>query len=78
MEQITCTDLLKKMLLTGSKITKFDFLQVTSSVCLAQRILELRQSGWNIDDEIVKGKGTLKCYFMHPEEIKRIRELEGI
>lgn len=77
--ELTTRDVAEKMLLEGRRINKFTFLNETSqllgiaSVCLAQRILEIRQEkGWNICSGQVKGKGTLKEYWLDQEEINRI------
>lgn len=69
----TTTEILQEALLLGKHLTKFDFLNLTNSVCLAQRVQELRQMGWNIVDKNVPGKGTLKEYWLEPEEIARIK-----
>lgn len=69
----TTSEILQEYLLTGNHLTKFDFLKLTNSVCLAQRVLELRQMGWNIRDKAVKGKGNLCEYWLEPEEIARIK-----
>ena len=63
-------------LLDGRHLTKFDFLEMTNSVCLAQRVLELRQEGWDIKDKPVRGKGNLREYWLDREEILRIRVRE--
>lgn len=69
----TTTEILMEALLDGRHLTKFDFLDMTNSVCLAQRVLELRQEGWGIKDKPVKGKGNLREYWLEPEEIERIK-----
>lgn len=69
----TTTEILQEVLLNGKHLTKFDFLNLTNSVCLAQRVQELRQMGWKIVDKNVPGKGTLKEYWLEPEEIARIK-----
>ena len=69
----TTTEILQEALLDGKHLTKFDFLNMTNSVCLAQRVQELRSGGWNIVDKNVPGKGTLKEYWLEPEEIARIK-----
>ena len=61
-------------MLDGRKINKFTFLNETGSVCLAQRILDVRQSkNWNIRSKAIKGKGALREYWLEPDEIKRIK-----
>lgn len=69
----TTSEVLMETLLLGKHLTKFDFLNLTNSVCLAQRVQELRQMGWGIIDKNVPGKGTLKEYWLEPEEIERIK-----
>lgn len=69
----TTQEIVEDMLLTGKKINKYDLLRAANSVCLAQRILDIRQEKmWNISYETVKGKGTLRQYWLEPEEIARI------
>lgn len=69
----TTQEIVEDLLLKGKHINKFDLLSVANSVCLAQRILDIReQKGWNICSKSVPGKGTLKEYWLEPEEIKRI------
>lgn len=70
----TTSEILQDALLKGMHLTKFDFLTIANSVCLAQRVLELRQQGWNIRDKAVKGKGSLREYWLEPSEIERIKE----
>ena len=72
----TTTEILMEALLDGRHLTKFDFLDMTNSVCLAQRVLELRQEGWDIKDKPVKGKGNLREYWLEQKEINRIRVRE--
>ena len=69
----TTSEILQDMLLKGRKINKFNFLDETNSVCLAQRILELRQQGWNIRSRSIKGKGNLREYWLDREEINRLK-----
>lgn len=70
--QKTSTEILQDLLLKGRKVNKFTFLDYTNSVCLAQRVLELRQLGWNIRSRAIKGKGNLREYWLDREEIDRI------
>ena len=70
--QKTSTEILQDLLLKGRKVNKFTFLDYTNSVCLAQRVLELRQLGWNIRSRAIKGKGNLREYWLDREEINRI------
>lgn len=72
------TEVVEKMLLEGKHINKFDLMAVTSSVCLPQRILDIRQKGWNISSKSIKGKGTLKEYWLEPQEIARIKKNEVV
>lgn len=70
----TSQELVEELLLSGKHINKFDLLSIGHTVCLAQRILDIRQQkGWNISSASVKGKGTLKEYWLEPEEIERIK-----
>ena len=70
----TTQDYVEEMLLEGRHITKFDLLNVCRSVCLAQRILDIRQEkNWSIRSKSVEGKGTLKEYWLEKDEIERIK-----
>jgi hypothetical protein len=70
----TTQEIVEELLLQGKHINKFDLLSVANSVCLSQRILDIRQKkGWNISSRSVKGKGTLKEFWLEPEEIARIK-----
>lgn len=71
----TSSEILQEYLLSGRSLTKFDFMQITPthSVCLAQRVEELRKEGWVILDRQVKGKGNLKEYYLEKSEIERIK-----
>ena len=70
----TTQEIVEELLLQGRHINKFDLLSVANSVCLPQRILDIRQQkGWNISSRSVKGKGTLREYWLEPEEIARIK-----
>lgn len=70
----TTQDIVEEMLLKGMHINKFDLLSATNSVCLPQRILDIRQQkGWNISSRSVKGKGTLREYWLEDDEIARIK-----
>ena len=68
----TSSEILQDLLLKGRKVNKFTFLDYTNSVCLAQRVLELRQLGWNIRSRAIKGKGNLREYWLDREEIDRL------
>lgn len=71
----TTTDEVKAMLLSGRHITKLDLFYESeiASSCLPQRIYDIRQStDWDIKSRSVKGKGTLREYWLEPEEISRI------
>ena len=68
----TSSEILQDLLLKGRKVNKFTFLDYTNSVCLAQRVLELRQLGWNIRSRAIKGKGNLREYWLDREEIGRL------
>ena len=70
----TTQEIVEDLLLQGKHINKFDLLSMANSVCLAQRILDIKeQKGWNIRSKSVPGKGTLKEYWLEPEEIERIK-----
>lgn len=70
----TSSEILQEALLSGRALTKFDFMDITPthSVCLAQRVEELRKDGWVILDRQVKGKGNLKEYYLEKSEIERL------
>ena len=70
----TTSEILQSVLLKGFSINKFQFMEITPqhSVCLAQRVEELRKMGWGILDRTVKGKGGLKEYYLPDEEIARL------
>lgn len=71
----TTQEIVEELLLQGKHINKFDLLSVANSVCLAQRILDIReQRGWDIRSASIKGKGTLKEYWLEPDEIARIKK----
>ena len=71
---LTTQERLEELLLDGRRVNKFSFLQETGSVCLAQRILDIRQTkNWNIRSKAIKGKGALREYWLEPNEIKRIK-----
>ena len=70
---LTSQEVLQELLLDGRRVNKFTFLHESGSVCLAQRVLELRQAGWNIRSRAIKGKGALREYWLEPEEIQRIK-----
>jgi hypothetical protein len=75
---LTTQERLEELLLDGRKVNKFSFLQETGSVCLAQRILDIRQTkNWNIRSKAIKGKGALREYWLEPSEIKRIKAQIG-
>ena len=72
----TTTEEVKKMLLDGRHITKLDLFHESDvhSSCLPQRIYDIRQTtDWDIKCQSVKGKGTLREYWLEPEEIMRIK-----
>ena len=70
---MTTREVVEFALLKGMKITKFDLLNMAHSVCLAQRIQEIRNAGWDVKSRTVKGKGTLVEYWLEPCEIERIK-----
>lgn len=70
------TEEVKKMLLQGRRITKLDLFYESeiNSSCLPQRIYDIRQTtDWDIKSQSKKGKGTLREYWLEPEEIERIK-----
>lgn len=69
---MTTRQIVERMLMQGKRITKFDLLTVANSVCLAQRIQEIRNAGWDVQSKTVKGKGTLVEYWLEQSEIDRI------
>ena len=75
---MTTKEILKRALLSGRSLTKFQFMDITPthSVCLAQRVEELRRIGWKILDRPVKGKGNLVEYYLEKEEIERLHGIE--
>lgn len=75
---MTTKEIVKRMLMQGKHITKFDLLTVSNSVCLAQRIQEIRNSGWDVQSKTVKGKGTLVEYWLEQSEIDRILERNSV
>lgn len=78
-ESKTTTEEVKEMLLSGRHITKVDlfFESEIASSCLPQRIYDIRkETDWDIKSQSVKGKGTLREYWLEPEEIKRIKSSE--
>ena len=70
---MTTLEFVKKELLKGKKINKFGLMNKTGSVCLAQRILDLENEGWTIERRSVKGKGTLREYWLKKDEIQRLK-----
>ena len=74
----TSSEILKEHLLKGGSIHKFQFMNMTPThtVCLAQRVEELRRAGWVIKDRPVEGKGNLKTYYMEQAEIDRIKNTQ--
>ena len=73
-EAMTTSEIAQALLLEGRRITKFDFLQEARSVCLPQRIEELRNDlHWAVQSKAIKGKKGLVEYWLEPSEIKRIK-----
>lgn len=71
----TTQEIVEELLIQGKHINKFDLLSYGNSVCLAQRIMDIRQQkGWNIHSASIKGKGTLKEYWLDEDEIARIKK----
>ena len=72
----TSSEIAQELLMSGARLNKYTFLSITNSVCLAQRIKEIRDLlGWNISSGSVKGKGSLREYWLEKEEIERIKSL---
>lgn len=72
----TTTEEVMDMLLQGRHITKLDLFYESeiNSSCLPQRIYDIKHlTDWNIQSKCVKGKGSLREYWLEPEEIKRIK-----
>jgi len=76
----TTLQVTKELLLTGRHINFRDLEANTDikSCKLTQRVYDLRQSGWNIESAIVKGKGGLKEYWLEPSEIERIKNTQSV
>ena len=71
---MTTSEIAQALLLEGRRITKFDFLQEARSVCLPQRIEELRNDlHWAVQSKAIKGRKGLVEYWLEPSEIKRIK-----
>ena len=71
---MTTSEIAQALLLEGRRITKFDFLQEARSVCLPQRIEELRNDlHWAVQSKAIKGRKGLVEYWLEPNEIKRIK-----
>lgn len=71
---VTSQEKLERMLLSGDRVNKFLFYERTGTVCLAQRILDIKQDkGWFIRSRTIKGKGTLREYWLDKDEISRIK-----
>ena len=68
----TTRQIVEDLLLQGKHINKFDLLSAANSVCLAQRIQEIREDGWNVRSKTIPGKGSLVEYWLEKEEIERI------
>lgn len=69
---MTTREIVEDLLLKGKHINKFDLLSIANSVCLAQRIMEIRESGWDVRSKTIKGKGNLTEYWLEQDEIDRI------
>lgn len=80
-EYTTSIEDVKRLLLSGMHITKKDLeaANVLNSSCLPQRIYDLkhvRKYGcldWDIKWRSAPGKGSLREYWLEPEEIQRIK-----
>ena len=69
-------ELVRNMLLSGRHINKVD-MRNESEInydCLPQRIKDIRyKTDWDIKHRSVPGRGTLREYWVEPEEIQRIK-----
>lgn len=80
-ERTTSIEDVKRLLLSGRHISKEDLRRenYVNSSCLSQRIYDLRHLAkygcldWDIKWRSVPGKGTLREYWLEPEEIARIK-----
>lgn len=75
-EYETTEQLVRRLLLSGRKIDKTIMRKESdiNSDCLSQRIKDIRyKTDWNIKSQTVKGKGSLKEFWLEPEEIERIK-----
>lgn len=75
----TTTEEVMQMLLSGRHITKLDLFNESGvhSSCLPQRIYDIRQAtDWDIRHRSVKGKGSLREYWLEPSEIDRIKGIK--
>lgn len=74
----TTRQIVEDLLLQGKHINKFDLLSVANSVCLAQRVQEIREDGWNVLSKAIPGKGNLCEYWLPQTEIDRITKGEQL
>lgn len=80
-ERTTSIEDVKRLLLSGRHISKEDLRRENyiNSSCLSQRIYDLRHLAkygcldWDIKWRSVPGKGTLREFWLEPEEITRIK-----
>lgn len=80
-ERTTSIEDVKRLLLSGRHISKEDLRRenYVNSSCLSQRIYDLRHLAkygcldWDIKWRSVPGKGTLREFWLEPEEIARIK-----
>ena len=80
-ERTTSIEDVKRLLLSGRHFTKNDLRRenYVNSSCLSQRIYDLRHLAkygcldWDIKWRSVPGKGTLREFWLEPEEIERIK-----
>ena len=80
-ERTTSIEDVKRLLLSGKRINKRDLERENyiNSSCLSQRIYDLRHLpkygclDWDIKWRSVPGKGTLREFWLEPEEIERIK-----
>lgn len=72
----TTEQLVRDLLLSGRHIDKEKMrdASIINSSCLPQRIKDIRyKTDWDIKHRSVPGKGTLREYWLEPEEIARIK-----
>lgn len=77
MKEQSQTQMILEKLLQGKELTVLDMAQrPISSMYGSRRILDLKESGINVQDEWVDlpNKKRIKQYFLNPKDIKRMRK----